>query len=670
MPNIPDIPTARRQPAPSLSSPLRDVRLASIAANVSTEAALVATRAIGAREEARRKGEFASLDAQAQKIIGDEALNAMKLPPHEAEGEFLEFADQRLRALVEGVEDETVREALEERLPGLVETRRFNVAQDAFRRETAQGRDDLQDNVLPGLAEEFGRAQNDVEREQIASSALRDIRLSDYFDAAEKKKLAENWQAASEEARVLRLLDDENPAGAEALLKDRKLTGKIPDDRRLALRGTIERDLARAGERVASNLEIAINRATPADDLDALEQAIEFNFEDNAITGIKRTQLFKILDEKRAEIDELVAGRERVWSALDGETLLMPRNKDDRELVAEFYSSTIEPQVAQMDPDQRRTALVKSVVRLNMVPQPLEEKIQAQLRGGTTQQTIEAAELVELMRNSEKPELLSDFSNEDIATGMMISSFMRGGLDGESAVKRARDNLRASPQERQIREDIYVAEAYGEQNVFSEIEKRFATRGTNPSVPDGMRGEYEFLVKQIFLGTGEIDVAREQAELILNRKWAVTEIHSKRYQRLAPEVMYPEFGGNSEAIQEQLVADLLAASIKGELTLPDDFEENIRLEPDARTERQQFPSYVVSYQDEAGEWVPIEMKDGGIARFRPEFATSPLALKEEQRRAKETSGLREARRVKLAQRRFQAEHPELAELPLLVGGGR
>jgi hypothetical protein len=658
--------------APAISSPQVNVQLANLAASVSTEAALVGTRAIQQREEARRSSEFASLKAKTHRIIGDEALNSMQLPPEQAEQGFLSNLQPRLQELLDGIEDDVVRQSLEEALPGMVETRRFNVAKDAFGREINEGRDDLQSNVLPELAESYAGAQSDREREDIARDARQALALSQYFNSAEKAELQKKWDAAAQAARIHRLLNEGDPDTAKLLIEDREATPDIGDEERLSLRNTIDGELGKIAEREWSNLEVEIDRAGPNADFDALESEVDRLFDEGAIGGPKRVQLKGKVQERRAEVEDLVARRERIWAAWDEEpgALLFPRNKDDRDDVAEFYESSIRPQLAAMNPAERAAANVQTSVRLNMVPKPLEEEIHAKIRGGTTEQVIEAANYLEGIRTSDKPELMADFSDEDVATGMLVASSMRAGLRAEDAVEQARKALRASPQERDVREDRWIEEDWTEIFRFQEFERRWRETETGT---DQMRGEFEFLVKTLYLNTGDIDVAQDMATDAVNRIYAVTNIHTERYQRLAPEAMYPEFRGDSDAILEQVVTDLLTDAINNEVTLPETegWAERIRLEPDAITQRQVYPSYVIAHQSESGEWEPIEMKDGQIARFTPDYISSPAFLHRQQKIAAQAVTDRERDRRADARRRALAEHPELAQrlelAPLVLG---
>jgi hypothetical protein len=486
--------------------------------------------------------------------------------------------------------EQSVLDAFSAEAARLSEAKRVSVDHAAYRRQRDTGRASIM-KAVQQYESSIPQAESDLERALLVKNLRTAVNLSDYFTEQEKVEIL-----AGSRARM-----DAAEAAAE-----REQFAKL-----------------------ASDLEISVSRGV------AGEQEVEQAYSEGVITSSKRTQLIKAIDaQKRLAVE--TEGRLRlVLAALDGSEILDPKNTGHKNAVDAYYAR-IEPEIAALDPTLQSEAKASFSAQVGVIPKAVRGEIRGALRAGTDEQAAHAADLYDRLREKNVA-ALEDFAQEDVDLAVTTQALVRAGIDPIQAVRDTREKMKRSPQEQEVRERLYrqgVRDKPTDEYLEGELSWWFRF---DAEIPDAMVGELEFLARESYLRTGNLEAAREAALETLRRTWGVTTIGPKRWQKYAPEVIYRN-GAGTDWIEEQFTEEM-AARFPPDPAHPWEsrirFEGRLRLEPDLLTARERWPSYAVMLANDSGVPEPMLRSDGLPLRWRPEWETSPAKARIDVERARE-----------------------------------
>lgn len=421
----------------------------------------------------------------------------------------------------------------------------------------------------------------------------------------------------------------------KAILEDVNLTPQ----NQTALYNRVETYLARADKRaeqeqklaekeqdqknavLASDLEINVKRGQAG--FAEIEQALL----DGVITPAKRTELVLHIDRESEKITEEAqktqAQINTVSDALGKRSFLDFRTDADRDAVDAYFASVLAPSLQNLDPGEQVQAVVTFAGDTGIIPTQVKKQIRGSLRAGAPVDKVQAADFLDRLKGV-NPQVINDFTENDIALGNAIASYVAGGAPAPKAVEMAENALAIPEAERKVRESRYRIDKAQEKNL-KRLQNELAT-GRNlfspdmpADVPDALVGDYEGFVRTEFLRTGDLEVAQKTGLDFLKNVWGVTNIGGKRWMKYAPEVVYQVPGEDGTWIAEQLDMELRTDALVPEGA-------KFSIQADVMTPRQKNPSYqVLMIKD--GAIQPVLGKDNLPVRFQPNYATSAAAKK-------------------------------------------
>ena len=600
------------------------------------------------REERIRRQQRLELNRNGQKVT--EALNRLDVEFAARDdyetfpGEYSARAQEELDGITSGVADDDVRDALTSEAESRLSTRnRANgLRAVGLEREAAAGvvatRIDAE-SAAYAFADDAGKAQIIDRTEAMLSQAREEGDISEAAyqallgDFTQKRSVAHAMQLRRTDPQEAKrqLADPDNP-----FLKDmdpvtrERLLDSIKDEINLAD--------AMAIDRAKSELEIGVSRGEIGED------TIKEAFESGLINGDERTSLIKSAD-KFAEEDRLRRFNDnRVSNAITGLGTLDPAT--DKAVIDDFYERNIAPAI-DANPEMAPEVWAEFSKSVGRVPTPIAGRIRGLLRSGDDEGVLFAADAIDRLASGE-PALLQDFSPRHITFGTHVANLQRLGMEPAKAVQFARESEKQPKEEIAERERAYSFEQYRNENPdeLDEVLDDMDVSGSDfvfdlfgaAAIPDQLGGEYEVLVNDAFLRTGDIDVARESANRTIRRVWGMTEVNGeKQWMKYPPEIYYRTNAG-TDWIREQFESELGGLLPKG--VEP----ESLRLVVDTVTARHASggnPSYGVMYADEAGELLPLLEKNGEpVAGWMPNYKESPAfaeAQKSSEKRLESTN---------------------------------
>lgn len=311
---------------------------------------------------------------------------------------------------------------------------------------------------------------------------------------------------------------------------------------------------------------------------------------------------------------------------------LDPRSSDDRN-AANLHWQALSKQMdaSGFTATDRQDVTLSTITRTGVIPDAVAGDIRAKLRNGPTADRLEVARFIDRL-NARAPWVAKDLDGEDFTLAHIINDNLKGGADSVAAVQRADDAMRQDPAELERRKQAYGAKKTQDANRSWLTKQGRHWFSANAAVPDALAGDFEESVKDAFLATGNLDVARKVAWKDLSNVWAETSIGGKRFERYAPEAIYAN-GRDPAWIEGQLFHDLAQA---GTAAPVEKLSGKVRLQADPWSRHERQPSYIVLEQNELGQWLPIRGADGAPKlgpdgkpmRWRPDWNTSPAADEE------------------------------------------
>lgn len=449
-----------------------------------------------------------------------------------------------------------------------------------------------------------------------------------------KQVFRERGASNSLTSKLLAVQND--PVQIERLEAEIAANAVLNPEKKTALLSQAATVKQRAWATTASDLEIAVRRGK------AGYAEIENAMKAGVITPAKRTELTLGLDLANRKLAEGQASERgqiaRVHSALEGRGMFLDfRSDKDRKAVDLFYERVFRPSIerAQLDPAQALQEAVTFTARTGIMPSPMRQVIRGALRAGDAAEPgnggifnrlskAQAADILDRLKDA-NPQVLNDFSEQDIALGNSIQTYVRAGVAPLQAVALAEKNLSVPDAEREARKTRYVAEKAPTKNLKRLESELTGFRWFSPNMPaklpDALTGEFERLTREEFVRSGELEAAQSTALDHLRRVWGVTRVDGKpRWMKYAPETVFQVPGEPDGAwIREQLYAEVSKNALF-------DGKPDLTLAADSLTARSDSPSYVVLNRKE-GVLEPLLGADGRPLRFRPDYLSSPAGAR-------------------------------------------
>lgn len=392
---------------------------------------------------------------------------------------------------------------------------------------------------------------------------------------------------------------------------------------------------------------------------------IEAAYQAGDLSAGDRTRFTLALDEqtKRGEKDATMMAR--AAAAGQGGSPLDPKNKDDRTGVNLLYDATAKGW-GQMTMPQLMEKAGNFSYEKGIVPDAVLSMVRGGLRSGDGQQTQLAADMLTRLRNL-NPQLLNDFSAEDISLGNQISSLTSYGVAPEKAVEMAMEGLKASPIEKEARGtafDELVKQAPDAKWIEGKLNSVWTA---DPTVDPVMAGEFHALARQEYQRTGDMEAARTTALDLVNRNWGRTEVGGeRRYMKYAPEKFYgvPDMSPaeNAKWMNEQLLTDIK----KGAFQSPDNpiTADRLLVTPDPLRLSGGLPTYRVAVKGADGIYYGVANDQGVPLAWHPDWSTSAENTRRNAAQQAKVDLARKAREAIL-----RGELPPIGANPAAVGGG-
>lgn len=330
-----------------------------------------------------------------------------------------------------------------------------------------------------------------------------------------------------------------------------------------------------------------------------------------------------------------------VQSVRDGDMLIDPNDSDHKQAVETDYASFLE-ELSPQNMNEAYQAKVEYVNQVGVIPKQLKGEVSAGLNGGSPDQQLQIADMVEKIAIN-NPRVALQFSEKDRVYAKNLSESINAGISGNRAVEFATKNIFERDTEAYKQRSTAFKE---EGQKFSESDFTEFFRDDPDNIPAGMKGEYNTLNRKYYMdGGADAKASHELAVERLKANWAITETgRGNRWMKYAPEAVYDN-GAPKEWLNEQLIADVTSQGVIVEDI--EKFAESLILEVAPETINQPDPSYLVFQQGDDGIIEPL-LSNGKVQVWKPDFESSPMF----QKLLKESKGdvnaaMRRAKRMRM-----------------------
>ncbi len=383
-----------------------------------------------------------------------------------------------------------------------------------------------------------------------------------------------------------------------------------------------------ARERAFVDLSLKMMDGTlTSDELDSA-----YNNGNGALTGAQYISFKKTIAQG-------VANYDKVSLSLATGTPLDPADKTkngDVNAVNAYYGQ-VSKGWAPEDIQGNTLGLIKQT---GIVPKSLVSTVRGTIRSGTADEAANAADLIQKIRLT-SPQATKDFDSNDLSFAKQVTDMVASGTPKAKAVELALDNIYKKTD---IEKETFKLS-------FNETKKSNKTEGwlenkidkdiddfwfkSQPSTTSAFTAEFDNLTKNYMATTGgDIEQARELAWDDVNRVWGGSDLapQGSAMMKYSPEVVYGNGYGKSDWIAEQFKEDT-----KG--------YEGAFVTTDAKTGREDSPTYPVMHKDESGRIVPL-MVDGIPQRWKPDYKKTKQYEEAQSRKSEQLEVAEELREYK------------------------
>ena len=530
-----------------------------------------------------------------------------------------------------------------------------------------------------------------------------------YKTEGEKDALRRDFQTDADVQSINRLIAA-NPGAALSILEDeqrfyelypglspgQRIEGEEAARSRVeALRRKAEAEIAARrnaeGEVFDSNLRIRIANADSLEELAALDSETEQGYESGLLDPGKRaTRRIDIAEKARKIAGRIDAGTEYDAAVASGAAVSQDVSDD-------WYEQHQKPLLAKMDPRERMMTQAGIVIESQQMPKDMQEEVQTALGSPDPVRAGLAAELIARIHN-DAPTVAVRFSKQQIALATIAEPHVASGLPAEKAVELARERMKIPENALKMRmRDLEKQRRNYPSASF--LGKEFNVEGFGPDAVAGalhdrnILADFESRVSDYYALGMDLDQSRGAAVRDMRASIAVTNVDGiPRLMRDAPELRYPEFKGDTEALREHLLNDLKPilsqmdeskrtffgipiksiGDIEGRIRISTDFNSARELGADGNPE----PSYLVWLDNGPDDaWEPLVDPNAPAGsqiqvRWTPRFSESPAAVRLEQETVeRKREDIRDAPMVEREKRRLsrQLERAKRDQAALTAG---
>lgn len=335
----------------------------------------------------------------------------------------------------------------------------------------------------------------------------------------------------------------------------------------------------------------------------ALSGSIDFISPDSkiAMANSAAKEIAKI--EKQQAI---VAKKQFLLKSVDDGSVNFLNSKDKKEALESHYELTM-----QSNPPRNTQELLTMganyVEKYDAVPPQVQNQLKGMLRSGKPEDIVLSTAFIGKIQQ-DNPNVLDDFSKEDIRHVDLATSLMQRGLAPEKVAEKL-DALSNVPKENiQAIEQSYSAAVKKDKTDMSIILDKFGYEA-----PSLMQSQFNQIAIEEMSIHGDKDAAQATALKQLQTTWGASNINGDtKLERLPPEMFYGVDGlsneQNAEWIRKQAIKQYK------ETYLTEEGDVDVKISYNDRSKG--APRYIVLVTDKDGLMTPMD--------FKPDFNTSAL----------------------------------------------
>jgi len=399
---------------------------------------------------------------------------------------------------------------------------------------------------------------------------------------------------------------------------------------------------------------------------------VEAAYQDGRISPATWKDLNIQIDRDQEQSEKIVQGIATVQAAFNGGRPLDPKSESDKKALDYHYEMTSQSWKG-LSPQETLNQAISYSGKAGMVPTPFKQVIRGNLRSGSPDSVIVAANTVKQLRN-QNPQILNDFSDDDLRIANLVGTYTDMGIKPAEAVQRAVDSMKVNESERKVRQGAYQLELgtdakSREAKIKSFLEDKLDNSWlSDPTFDSLMLSEFNNIAQMEYEKTGNIDSSMQSAFDIVNRVWFETSVGGdKRYMKYAPEKVYavnamtPE--QNAQWQNRQLSEDInrqlsMTANRMGQpAPAPIDVSRTLLVVDPTRTEQSGRPMYQVLIKNDDGVLQAINSQTGMPMLWAPDWESSMTRTEMQQREAENQIGYAEEIERLRRQRAFKIAHP-------------
>lgn len=409
--------------------------------------------------------------------------------------------------------------------------------------------------------------------------------------------------------------------------------------------------------RFVSDFEIALSRGERG------YEEVERAYSAGQITPDERTRYTLALDKRTAEQQAQIVAFKRVDAAGDTALPLDPKSTDDRKALDAHFGLTMQSWAGKPEAEVIRLAAGYSAQK-GMVPTQVQGLIRSGLVSTDWQLQVAAAEALAAIKAA-NPALMDDFSEASISRGNLISEWAAAGVPPEEAAKRLQELDRVPEAVRKARAADFGA-ALSASVAGGKTDQAAVTTGVkaliadafddsmwdSPSVEAAAAADFTRAALADYQLHGNMEAAKRSGLDAVRRVWGLSRLTgSPVVMRYAPEKVYGLPGmtaeQNAEWMWEQLGADIAVAEAGPSLRESEDGD----MEDALSSGRISLtliggsaqPAYAVQRRAADGTYYAIFGADGRPMAWRPDWAASPAARREAEKRQQAVDEARQER---------------------------
>ena len=512
--------------------------------------------------------------------LNDLRLEMVNADPLTAADTFSERANEITRDFLDNAPNDRVRNTLSIEIPAQVESRRFSVAADANKRFFANGKATLQEQVFPNHIRSIVSAQSDVERDEGFQALAESIQASPFHSDAEKQELQRKAGAVAQEQVIRAAIGDARESGdlgefdvASEMLADDDNTNRLDETRLRELRNVLESERRVTREEASSGLRLelhdAIQSSTTDGDLNEVSARSRQLFEDDLLSEGQVIAFDNLIAGRRKQLVDSGQSFALVQTAIDTGTNLDHTWSEHRKAVDSYYADIVQPQLLA-DAESGERSLQELVFRTQVIPKQVASDLRRAANSSSSELAAVASERYEKLRQTAPAAAAAMMSDPSFETLRLMHDGLTANEDPGATFKRIREVQQLSKGTRELRvarlgdlrrepgnsDAEWLAE--NADGLALEVPGWFNDLDFEGEFPSEFQSRYSQLVEQIYTTSEDIGFARKTALERMLVTWGVTGVgaNAGRPVPLAPEKMYPEFGNDPEALNEQLLEDL------------------------------------------------------------------------------------------------------------------